>query len=174
MSFSWRRPTTTHPGISAISALEATRRPAGHRSVISVCFSLSRYAPAANPVATSPSAADVSGGMSGNSESSQVRPDPFGDPLAGVHDVFDGHDDGIGPDGREGEGWEVPLGNSHESPIKPDRGERPPFCSRAASFFFLVSEFSSYMRSRIGRRDIGVEVIYSGVFFSFTAQRFPD
>lgn len=49
-SLCFEHPRTTHPGTSAMRALEAPRSPAGHRSVISACLSLSRYPATAHSV----------------------------------------------------------------------------------------------------------------------------
>lgn len=165
MPLYFERTNAAHPGTSAMSALEATRRPAGHRSVISACSSLSRYAAAADPaVAVSPTTeAVVDGGVSSDSGSSQLCARPSGDALAMAYDGDDGDDDVVdhderdadGGDGRFRDGFGVPPGNCQECPIRPGRGDRPPFCSRAANFFFLVA--GVFVASAFQYRQVGYQ-----------------
>lgn len=128
-----------------MSALQAIRRPAGHRSVISACASLRRHAATHGSVSAASSPADVDTVVRRGSASSQVNPAPSAAPAVMVRAVDDGHADAVAHDGRHadagkhGDVAEVTPGNRQEGPTRPDRGERPPFCSRAASAILWIS-----------------------------------
>jgi len=141
----------THPGTSAISALEAERTPAGHRAVISACSSLSRYASTAGSIGDASSPADVDVTESKGSSPAPVCRNPPDDALVAENAVDDDaadRDERDADDGNLGDGDGFTLGNSQECPMRPDRGERPPFCARAVSFLLRNSGASVAIRHK--------------------------